>query len=375
MRNEEILNIFYNYIVKEAASGSIDCFMKYNTCFSTIVKEYDIEYLTRIENTELCIPTLKINNVEEFNTLLSMYVQVACKFYSDHDFYEEVLDRSYYQEGKICKEKAVMALLFSNATYEDFANPIRFLLKRIIYFLEKPFFTEKMELGYSELLQGDINVVIEKEKVVNETPYFMQIILKKEEEEYKFPKINFGIFHDEIDVYSICNKEHSINTYSKKINRRLYRVNDGFDATIDNEELFGVGNLKDVTPSFVVATDIFLSILKRLGYEKVNVVSILPIRWNAKYLANVKKSHGNKEIFQEYEKEQLRIQMNLTEKLLRTFNRVIFMREDIDVTYYPLEQGSTLGLKIGRQEFSTHNALFREIELLMDNYFTKGRIK
>lgn len=67
--------------------------------------------------------------------------------------------------------------------------------------------------------------------------------------------------------------------------------------------------------------------------------------------------------------------MNLTEKLLRTFNRVIFMREDIDVTYYPLEQGSTLGLKIGKQEFSTHNALFREIELLMDNYFTKGRIK
>lgn len=375
MRNEEILNIFYNYIVKEATSGSIDCFMKYNTCFSTIIKEYDIEYRAKIENTELCIPTLEINNVEEFNFLLLMYVQVACKFYLDTDFCEEVLDKSDYHEGKICKEKAVMTLLFSNATYEDFTNPIHFLSKRIIYFLEKPFFTEKMELGYSQLLHGNINVVIEKDKVVNETPYFMQIILKQDEEEYKFPKINFGIAHDGIDVYSICNKNHGINTYSKKINRRLYRVNDGFDATIDNEELFGAGNLKDVTPSFVVATDIFLSILKRLGYEKVNVVSILPIRWNAKYLANVKKSHGNKEIFQEYEKEQLHIQMNLTEKLLRTFNRVVFMREDIKVTYYPLEQGSTLGLKIGKKESPIYNELFQEIEFLMDNYFTKGRIK
>jgi hypothetical protein len=44
MKNEEILDIFYNYILKEAASGVVDCFMKYNICFSTIIREYGIEY-------------------------------------------------------------------------------------------------------------------------------------------------------------------------------------------------------------------------------------------------------------------------------------------------------------------------------------------
>ena len=375
MKKEEILNIFYNYIIKEAAAGCIDCFMRYNTCFSTIIREYGIEYRVAIEDAALCVPTLEIKDINKFNSLLLMYVRVACKFYSDNDFCEEVVDRSYYEEGKICKEKAVMTLLFSNATYEDFKNPIQFLSKRIIYFFKTSFFIGKMELGYSSLLDGNIDIVIAKDKVVNETPYFMQIILKKEGEEYTFPKINFGIAHDEIDVYSICNKKQESNAYSKKSNRRLYQVNDGFDATIDNEELFGVGNLKDITPSFVVATDLFLSLLKRFGYEKVNVVSILPVRWNAKALANGKKSRGDEQILQEYEKEQLRIQMNLTEKLLRTFNRVVSMREDIDTVHYPLEQDSTLGLKIGSNTPSIRNALFKEIESLMDAYFSKGKRK
>lgn len=202
---------------------------------------------------------------------------MSCAFYLSNNFCAEVLDGSYYQEGKICKEKTVMTLLFNNATYEDFTNPIRFLSKRIAYFIEKPFFKEKIELDYSSLLGGNIDVVIEKDKLVNETPYSMQLMLKNEEEVYKLPKINFRIDHDEVNVYSVCNKNGCVNAYSKKVNRKLYLVNDGFDERLDNEELVGSGNLKDITPSFVVVVDIFLGILKRLEYKSVNIVSILPI--------------------------------------------------------------------------------------------------
>lgn len=121
------------------------------------------------EKEELCIPTLDINNVKEFNRLLLDYVKISCAFYPSNHFCEEVLDGSYYQEGKICKEKTIMTLLFSNATYEDFTNPIHFLSKRIAYFIERPFFREKIELGYSSLLGGNIDVVIERDELVNET--------------------------------------------------------------------------------------------------------------------------------------------------------------------------------------------------------------
>lgn len=54
--------------------------------------------------------------------------------------------------------------------------------------------------------------------------------------------------------------------------------------------------------------------------------------------------------------------MNLTERLLRTFNRVVSMRKDIDIVYYSFEQDSTLGLKIKDNEPFIANVLFKEIE-------------
>jgi hypothetical protein len=77
-------------------------------------------------------------------------------------------------------------------------------------------------------------------------PYCIQLLLKNEEEVYKLSKINFGMTHDEVNLYSVCNKNGCAKAYGKK----------------------------------------------------VNIVSILPVRWNAKYFANRKKSHEDMELLQ-----------------------------------------------------------------------------
>ena len=38
-----LLDLFYNFVIKEAAYGKIDCFFKYNMIFNTKILEDNIE--------------------------------------------------------------------------------------------------------------------------------------------------------------------------------------------------------------------------------------------------------------------------------------------------------------------------------------------
>lgn len=370
MDKKEILDIFYNYILKEAANETVNCFIQYNSSFSSIIEELYLKNTVKQEDS--FTPTLIIKDMNQFNYLLTTYVELASNFYSDDNYYEEVLSGDYYEEDKISKEKTIMTLLWSNATYEDFNDPISFLRKRINYLSNQ---IEGINLGYSNLLDGEITIEIEKDKIVNETPYAMHITLNKEGKQYQFPKISFGIDQDTVDFYAITNPNKEESDYNKKVNRKLYKVNEGFDKSIDNDELYGSGNLSDITTSFVVAADIALSFFQKLGYYKFNAASILPVRWNAKRKANEKKSKGNEETLQELENEQLRIQTNLTEKFLRTWNRVVYHHTNLEVVSYPFEQSSNLKIKVKEIEDQVNNPLLNEIKALIDQCEYKNRIK
>ena len=63
-----ILDIFYNNIVKEATTGRINCFIYYNIAFSINIYN-DKKYECQIENSNLLIPTLMIKNKEKFDSL------------------------------------------------------------------------------------------------------------------------------------------------------------------------------------------------------------------------------------------------------------------------------------------------------------------
>ena len=65
----EILDLFYNEVLKETATGRVDCGMMYNVLFKTKINDKTIYNLDSniVKNTSLLIPTLIINNKEEFD--------------------------------------------------------------------------------------------------------------------------------------------------------------------------------------------------------------------------------------------------------------------------------------------------------------------
>ena len=389
----DLLDLFYNFVVKEAAEGRIDCYFKYNMIFNTRIVEDDIEIMSDKNNFDLDevsskidqdnlylnIPTLLIKNRAEFEKLLLEYVDKALKFYSDDNFYDEVKNNHFLDNEKgISKEKQIMTLLWSNATNEDFNNPCAYLRKRINFFElgRLAEYVEPKEVCYSETLDGIIEVLVVKNRLENETPYSFQMFLKNSdngERIFEFPRIYMGISDNVGYIYAIQNSKHGLvnEDYIKKINRKMYKVNQGIDVKEETFENFGVGNLVDITPSFLVAANVVVGIFRELGINRVIVPSILNSRWNAKLLVLIKnkeilkirrkEENEIKEIEKDFYDKVAKIQSNLTEKFLRIFRRLGYHHSSIGIFALPGEVGgSDLVLNIYEGEDVCNNAFLDE---------------
>lgn len=357
--DEDILDIFYNSIIPEASNGRIDCFMYYNICFNTSVEGNVIK-----GNNPSFIdpPLLEIRDKESFDDLLKEYVTLAKEFYDDSYFYDEVLSGIYRtDENKLSKEKVLMTLLWSNATIEDFQEPCSFLRRQKKY-LERNFLTEKKNIGYSEILDGNIITEISKTlKLSWESPYAFHVTIANEKEKYDLPTVRFGVEDDIVYIYSI-HQEKNINK-SKKINRNLYKVNENFNNSEDD-------TLKDITPSFLVALDLFVLHFNNLGYSKFKIVNYLPERWIDKKIMIHKKSlkaNDKTATYKDYMEKLVRVQNNLVQKFCSTLLRLQYHYGDgIIVNSYPFEFDSYLSFSCNDLSFS-NNRLFQEMSYLYQN--------
>lgn len=371
-----VLDIFYENIIKEASQGTINCWFYHNIIFSTKLLEDNVEYKANNVDDELFVPTLIIKNKAEFEKLLKEYIYLAIKFYPNYQFEEEILDYKLYDEqDKICKEKTLMTYLFANATNEDFNNINEYLRKRINFFNND--YTGIYNLGCSDILGANLEVHIDKDDYHNETPYKFTLIATNENDSYIFPSVKFGISDNKLYVYAIQNNKQDTTSFTKKINRALYKVGEGFDNNLDNYDIYDLGNLKDITPNFVVSANVLLSFFNQLGIKDIIVPSILIERYNAKrtYIINrAKRVKVSNEGLEQLKSEQLRIQSNLTEKLLRTFLRLEFHFSNIDVYAYPEEANNNLCLK-QNNELECNNTLLLETANLASNAFDKKIIR
>lgn len=353
----DYLDIFYNYIVKEAKDGKVSCFLGYSILFETSIEEIGLRTKCTKEFDDVIIPILTIKNKELFDKLLCKYVDMCLDFYGTNNFREEVLNCEDYETNRTCPEKLIMAYLWANATYDDFLEPEKYLEKRIA-FLENRI--DNFTTNYSPILNGYIDFKIEKDNILFETPYKIVISSKNEDgEDYSFPTIRFGIYNNTVYIYTIQSEIRKDNSYSKKVNRSLYKVNDGFN---DN----GTG-LKDVSSSFVVALNMVINYFYSLGYRDFNASSILITRWNAKKIVLQNKLQ-KKRITEEEKDEMLKkhdiIQRNLTDKFLNTFLRIISQYEGINVTSLPFDVDSFLHIKLN-DEIKTDNPLLNETSELI----------
>ena len=368
----DVLSIFYNNIIPEATTGRINCLTYYNIAFSTNIVEEAKIYSCDIDNDNLLIPTLMIKNKLEFDRLLIEYVNLALKFYSDNNFDEDILNNKIYDNDmKICKEKVILALLFANATIEDFNNPIDFLKRRIDFIYN--YLTGNKDFGYCDVFNGNLSLVIEKDTINNETPYQMVIkCTSNDGDQFIFPKIKFGIGDDTVYIYAIQNRGNENNSFCKKINRVLYRVGEGFNADMDeNSE-----NLKDITASFLVSLNIAISYLFNNGYDKIIVPSLLVERWNAKNISNtlkIKIKNLDDDSARELFDDQDYIQQNLTNKLIRTFLRLGCHYNNIDVLSFPYEVDSCLHIGINDNLVKCNNSLLYKTYKLVEDSVVNNR--
>lgn len=373
------IRVFYDEIINEASTGRVDCFFMMNLLFRTYLKEENktIE-AKKDDDGRYLIPTLVIKNKESFNKLLTEYLTLARTKY-DLTKYYEALEFSDIKNHEQVINKLILTTLWANATYDDFSDSEEFLRKQISFLKDNTFseYNEPTIIGYSEMLGGYVEIENISEPILNETPNSLKISLVEPEtnEKYTFPLVRYGIKDGKCYIYAVQkNKKFDIdNNFKKKVNRKLFKIGENFDTKNDTYENYKEGNLKDVSASFVVASNIALGLLSSKGINDIVVPSILIERWNAKEKNIIVRSgrEENKEEYIETNKdEHNEIQRNLTEKLLRTFLRIISHNNTFEVMSYPFDIDSSLHIRTS-PELDCNNSLLNETFLIGEKVNSK----
>lgn len=373
------INVFYDEIINEASTGRVDCFFMMNLLFSTYIREENktIE-AKKNDDGRYLIPRLVIKNKDNFNKLLTEYLVLARKKY-DLSIYQDELTFADVENYEQVINKIILTTLWANATYDDFSESEEFLRKQIAFLKDETFseYEEPTIIGYSETLGGYVEVENIQETILNETPNSLKISVIEPEtnERYTFPLVRYGIEDNKCYIYAVQkNKRYDEeNKFKKKVNRRLFQIGENFDTKNDTYENYGEGNLKDVSASFVVASNIALGLLASKGITDIVVPSILIERWNAKetgIIVKSKREENSQEYIDSNKEEHNKIQNNLTEKLLRTFLRIVSHNKTFNVTAYPFDIDSSLHIKTS-EELDCNNTLLNETFLIGEKVNSK----
>lgn len=198
------------------------------------------------------------------------------------------------------------------------------------------------------------------------------ITIKKENDEYYLPSISYGIQNNCCYIYTVKNKKIFSNNkdYEKKIKRLLYKLNDKVQTddseyiSYKNGDDYYPENIIDVSPSAILSLSCFLKLLYEKGITKLKVVPYLPIRYKNKeayyqklYDYKSKIVDNKEELLSILEKEHLKVQTNLTEKLVRDFRRINFHFPNVKILSFPMELDEYMYLDISEFNITKNNLL------------------
>ena len=367
MVNKDIIeNIFFNEIINEAKTGEVKVYLNdiykeeyiFNVGFNTY-----LDTTLVFENSFDSKPILVINNKDNFLDLLCDYVKLC-------DSKPNIFS-NYELNVRI---KCYLTNLWANALYEDFANPCLFIKKQIDFYQNK--ICKEDNFIYNDLNDYQIKVEDKSQDIRMETPFVFKISFIKDNDTYQLPKISYGISNNICYIYAIQNeKNETLTPFQKKIKRNLYKLNEGVnDLETDEYKDFKEGNdyypenISDVSPSVLLSLSIFFDTLKRNNIDKIKVISLLPIRYNSRELAFKKRYEDKlknnnldnkdlKKLLLEYKLENLRIQKNLSDKLIRNFRRLESQFNNCFITSFPMEFDEYLHLKIKEYRYGANDFL------------------
>ena len=288
-----IKEVFYE-LIDEAKDGQVILDDEpFNISFNTVI-ENDKAFFN--EETK---ESLMIEDMDLFLIKLSEYVDLEL------DAKRRMMPIAKDVEDNTVK--TLIANLFVNASYKDFADPVSYIERRIDFLKDKTFSNYDngviIPLG-EELLNSNLHIINEVDSIHSETPNKMSFYLEKDGDKYYLPSINYGISGDTCYIYSMKNKNEGKNKDSKfaiDMNELLYGL-DGDEETVNDE--------------YVFTSSMFFNMLNEKGINNVEIISVLPVRHDTR---------------------------NLTDS---TFDDVISRISGVNVTAKPLEQDENTHMKV-----------------------------
>lgn len=393
MNEQSILDMFFKSILPSIAKGELKIEdATYNIRFNTAVM-VDGKFKNITDSYNPDIPTMTIKNVEQFSGYLLEFVKEIMS--SNMKWCTPYID--------VCTKEAeiryFLSIIWSNMTANDFLDP-QYYLKRYLSFLKDQTFKDlNMTCGPIEKLDNCyLEVSNIEELACYETPYALRVAITDQtgRERFTLPDVKYAIedyngvkrayiYAVQYDHKSKISNESS-KKFQSKINRSLYKVNqdipkEELDKKMSTQETGGsIGeNIVDVTPSALLSLTAALSLFSRSGIENILVPGYLPLRWDAKSVMYERKLNYYKEIGCEQEKiedrkkefreEQFRIQRNITDKLLRNFDRIQYHFKGLDTLFYPLERDDFMHLNINGNfnAFNNDHLLSQIAESVINN--------
>lgn len=351
MNDTQILDIFYNQIVKEAAKGKIDCYFTTNIAFNLVVDNEEVSKCGELPCDGVLVPTLKITNKDLFDDMLVNYVKRAVEFYNPEDFsFLNDMDAPDIENLESIKEgyliKYIISTLFANASFNDFDYPVEFLRSRIAMFDNRIINHDgELELGYINSIGARMFVTEEISPIRAESPYRIKSYLQFDDGyELLLPEIYAGNNGEKYLLYGIqkTTKDSEIDEkdYIKQIRKGL------------------IAKINGAPEHYFLAVMLFLSLCSD---KEIEVVPFLVERWNAKKIAMHNKAKRNQDILlEEVDEQQDKIQNNITDIFIRYFTKLEDVSEGIDFYSFPYEGDTNLHINVSG-DFKSRSVAFNEL--------------
>lgn len=260
MENNNIIESVFNEIKNEALSKEI------------LLKEYE-------EGLGLLDTPVRIGFVfnEEKEGYLSLKTNDETKFYKLLKEYAYNALIFYCLEPNRNNIKKVITYLLSNVANYELDDLNSFLEKRINFFSLDILKFKKVSNPCS---LGIIDGYVDKQSILQETPYCFKSFFKQDGKRYNLPRISFGIDNNTCYIYAIQNKDTlsedmQDSNYNELVHRTMRTINSG------------VKKYRNVTPSFVIALTYFISYLNQNNITNIRTIPNLPTRIENRKLVNI----------------------------------------------------------------------------------------
>ncbi|MDD3304608.1 MAG: hypothetical protein PHT75_00560 [Bacilli bacterium] len=399
MNENNILDMFFKNVLPSIAEGELKVEdATYNIRFNTaVLVDGKYKNMTDYYNPEL--PTMTIKNIEQFSSYLLEFINEITN--RNMKWCTPYIDVST-KEAEI---KYFLSIIWCNMTANDFQDP-QYYLKRYISFLrDETFKNLNITCGPVEKLNNNYLTVSNiEEAACYETPYALRIAIVDQtgNESFTLPDIKYAIEENngikKAYIYAIqYDRKSKISNdnnkkFQSKINRALYKVNqdipkEELDKKMKTQEATGTikENIIDVTPSALLSLTVALSLFTKAGIRDILVPGYLPLRWDAKKVMYERKLNYYKNLGldqskivdkeEEFKEEQFRIQRNITDKLLRNFERIQFHFRGLDTLFYPLERDDFMHLNLDNNfnAYNNEHLLSQISELIVNNEISPKR--